>query len=243
MLENNKINQYKSLSAWFQTPLGHFIEHEFLLYLHALEINFKGEHLIQLGGQMDNSWLTKLDYRSKWIISTYESSEADLISDYANLPIAKQSVDCVVAPLTLEPLNFNHNLVDEIDRILKPMGYLILLSINPWSLWGTAMKLKLFNCYDNSHYALMSSLRVNRIFTQRGYKQIKLDSFCFIPPVNSSYWIKKLTVLEEIGKMLWPIPGNLYCYIGQKYLYQEPNRPIAHFFHDLSDYTAAQPIS
>lgn len=51
------------------------------------------------------------------------------------LPLDRNSIDCIIVPLTLETFGSSLSLIDEIDRVLSPMGFVILLGINPWSLW------------------------------------------------------------------------------------------------------------
>ena len=95
-----------------------------------------GETLLQLGNCGDNLWLKKLNYARKWIVSPYSLANKVQIECALNqLPLDRNSVDCIIAPLVLEPFGNSLSLIDEIDRILNPMGFIILLSINPWSLW------------------------------------------------------------------------------------------------------------
>ncbi len=47
------------------------------------------------------------------------------------LPFKRDSIDCILAPLTLQCFNLNKNPIDEIDRVLKPMGYLVIFGTNP----------------------------------------------------------------------------------------------------------------
>jgi hypothetical protein len=122
----------------------------------------------------------------------------------------------IIAPMVLEPFKNSLNLLDEIDRILKPMGYLILFSINPFSMWGAALKCGMLVCYHGSKIKLRTPYHMNRILMQRGYKQTLLTHFCYIPPVCKTSHIQKFRFLNEVGKMLSPFPSGLYCYIAQK---------------------------
>lgn len=123
------------------------------------------------------------------------------------------------------------------------MGFVILLGINPWSLWGGAMKMGLLHCYDDTKVNMRTPFNLNRIFLQRGYRQYSLSSFCYIPPVSNPTLIKKLTFLDEIGKMLWPFPSGFYCYIAQKYQLIEPSLQIKLMSKPIKNYEAPlQPI-
>lgn len=218
-----QIKQYRILKDWFRTPLGHFVSQEFTEQLTSYSACLKGDSLLQLGDCGDNYWLDALDYDNKWIASPFNSSSpVQLETSLNQLPINRNSLDCVVVPLTMEPFGNNPSLIDELDRVLKPMGFVVLLGINPFSIWGAALKTGFLHCYDNKQVKMRSAFQINRLFTQRGYRQCCLNNFCYIPPVNNESVIKKLIFLDEIGKMVWPFPSGLYCFIAQKYEHITP---------------------
>lgn len=223
MLIGQQIIQFQALNKWFQTPLGEVLGQEFSGELEQVKEYLKGECLLQLGQCGDNLWLNQLKFERKWIASPFLGEQpGSLKTSLIQLPLKRNTVDCVIAPLTLEPFGLSMRLIDEIDRILKPMGYVILLSLNPWSLWGGAMKLGFLHCYENKQIKMRSPFNLNRIFIQRGYRQCALNSFCYIPPVTHPSLIKKLSFMDEIGKMIWPLPSGVYYYIAQKYEYIAP---------------------
>jgi len=222
-LINQQIKHYRALNKWFGSPLGIAVADDFTGQLTPLNDYLRGETLIQLCHCGGNPWLDFLNFKHKWLVSPYFTDQpVDLVCSLNQIPINRNSVDCVIAPLTIEPFGSSHSLIDEIDRILKPMGFIILLSINPWSLWGGAMKSGLLHCFENNKIKMRTPFNMNRIFMQRGYRQCLLTNFCYIPPFNNQAIIKKLTIFNEIGKILWPFPSGFYCYIAQKY---EPVSP------------------
>lgn len=218
MLIEYQIKQYRALNNWFQTPLGRSVAQEFITDLDSVKEFLKGDTLLQLGSCGENSWLNEFLFSNKWIASPFPLDIKNHLECSLNqIPLARNSIDCVLAPLTLEPYGNNHSLIDEIDRVLKPMGYIVFLSINPWSLWGGAMRIGLLKCYNNHAVKMRTAFNLNRILLQRGYRQCSLSNFCYIPPVTNRTIINKLTFLDEVGKMLWPFPSGFYCYIAQKY--------------------------
>lgn len=224
---DDQVKQYCALNEWFQSPLGLFVAHEFSAQLERVNEFLNGDILLQLGNCGSNSWLNHLNFKHKWLASPFTLDKTiDIECSLHQTPLNRNSVDCVFVPLTLEPFGNNFSLIDEIDRIIKPMGYIVLLGINPSSLWGGAMKMGLLHCYQNRKIKMRNSFHLNRIFLQRGYRQCFLNNFCYIPPVNNSKLIKKLAFLDEVGKMIWPFPSGFYCYIAQKYEYITPSYVI-----------------
>lgn len=218
MLIEQQKKHYQALNEWFQTPLGLKVAYEFTNQLEPLTDFLKGNTLLQLGACGSNSWLEPLDFKHKWIASPcYVPNKTDLECAFNHIPIHRGTVDCVLAPLTLEPFGASLSLMDEMDRIIKPMGFMVLLSINPWSLWGGAMKCGLVHCYNNRKIKMRTPYAINKLLAQRGYRQCLLNNFGYIPPVTSNTILEKLQFLDEVGKMLWPFPAGFYCYIAQKY--------------------------
>ena len=49
------------------------------------------------------------------------------------LPIASESIDTVILPHVLEFVADRHQVLREVERVLKPEGRLFILGLNPWS--------------------------------------------------------------------------------------------------------------
>lgn len=224
MLVEEQIKYYRSLNKWFQTPLGNYLAQEFYNELKRFDRYLEGDILLQLGHCGDNIWLPELNFKRHWVASPFAlNHKSQLLCAFDQLPFSRNSLDCILAPLTIEPFKNSLSLLDEIDRVLKPMGYVIFLSLNPWSLWGLTMRAGMLHCYHNSDIKMRSAYRINRILQQRGYKQCSLTSLCYIPPINNSLMINKMTFIDEMGRMLWPFPAGYYCYIAQKHEVIMPN--------------------
>jgi SAM-dependent methyltransferase len=52
------------------------------------------------------------------------------------LPIASSSIDTLILPHILEFESNRHQVLQEVERVLKPEGRLFILGLNPWSLHG-----------------------------------------------------------------------------------------------------------
>ena len=223
LLLDVQANRYRALDRWFYTPQGSRVGQAFATELLAVHDQFQGERLVQLGHCGDNFWLAPLQFRRKWLVHPYALlKKTSLVSSFHALPIDRNSIDCVIAPLTLEAFLRGKSPLDEIDRILKPMGYVVFFGVNPWSLWGGALRMGFVDCFDKESVMLSSSLTLKHALQSRGYKQCALSSFYYIPPVMSPSLIKTLEFFNQMGKMLWPFPAGFYCLIAQKY---EPCMP------------------
>jgi hypothetical protein len=223
LLIEQQVKQFNALHEWFQTALGLSVAEEFRKQLLPVLEYLKGDTLLQLGHCANNLWLDDLHFKNKWIASPFLSNKKNtIVCSLSQIPSQRNSIDCIIAPLTLEPFLNSFTLFDEIDRVLKPMGYVVFLGLNPWSVWSGALKCGWLHCYAEKKIKLHNSFHLNRVLGQRGYRQCALNHFYFIPPFNNTALLKKLTFFNVVGKMLWPFPSGFYCYIAQKY---EPISP------------------
>ncbi len=226
--------KYRALDNWFKTPQGLRVAHAFVSELKEPGDLLDGKRLLQLGQCGDNPWLAALPFRHKWIASPCEASRrANLVTSLTALPLDRNSIDCVIAPLTMEAFGSDKNPLDEIDRVLKPMGYVVFFGINPWSFWGGGLRWNRVRCFGNNAGSLMSSLSLKHAMISRGYSQCMLKSFHYIPPVSSKNLIHRLEFFNEMGKMIWPFPAGFYCLIVQKYQPASPNLIFNKFDNDL----------
>jgi SAM-dependent methyltransferase len=223
LLEQKK---YEVLDEWFKSAQGRRVGDAFGEELKSISDHISGNKILQLGSFSDNSWLSSLIFRQKMLVSPSENIEqANIFALINNLPIEKNSIDCVLAPLTMEIFSRkDNNPLDEIDRVLKPHGYIIFFGINPCSFWGGAILFKMLPSFAKISVKLQSSLRLKHALLNRGYRQCFLSNFFYIPPVKDAGLINKMEFLNEMGKMIWPHPASFYCFIAQKY---DPCAPFA----------------
>lgn len=219
--------KYRAMDGWFSTPQGVRVAQAFAAELKEPAELFSGQCLLQLGAFGESPWLSELQFHHKWFVNPYETLQsASLVSSLTSLPIARSSMDCVILPLTLEAFGRDKNPIDEIDRVLKPMGYAVFFGVNPWSFWGASLCLGGLDCFGTGKGRAFSSLSLKQAMISRGYSQCMLSSFYYIPPVTNKTLINHLEFLNQMGKMIWPFPAGFYCLIMQKY---QPVGPTALF--------------
>ncbi|MBA2711779.1 MAG: methyltransferase domain-containing protein [Tatlockia sp.] len=216
-------SRFQALDNWFNTHQGLAIADFFTNEISHVNGFLHGETLLQLGSCGKNPWLQSFHYIHKWLATFYQTSSTTFLSAYNQLPIDRDSVDCIIAPLVLDAYKLSRSPIDEIDRVLKPMGYVIFFGINPFSLWGLHLRMQEESCYGPLKARAKSIFSVQRAMVHRGYVQSYLSSFYYIPPVSSKEWLDKLEILNELGKMISPCPAGFYCLIMQKQQEITPN--------------------
>lgn len=213
-----RLNLQDQFNHWLDGPQGSAVSRSFGAELSLHASSLRGNVLLQLGGHIHNPWLTTLAYQQKWVGSVAESfAPASLQLDFLDLPFDRHSVDCVLMPLTLECQNKNESyLFDEIDRVTKSSGYVVIWGVNPWGFWGIANRCNLLKRMGFGQLTCRSPMSIKRALVLRDFYVCSLNGFYFLPPVGSMRSLQMLEVLNEVGMMLWPFPASFYCLVMQK---------------------------
>ena len=131
-------DRYTALRTFWQMPLGKsLLTAEAQLLGEALEDVF-GWEFLQVGAWgEDRELLAGCRTRRKIVVAPSAfSGGADIIARPSALPVARDSVDAVLLPHTLEFASDPYAIVREVDRVLSGEGQLVVLGFQPFSLWG-----------------------------------------------------------------------------------------------------------
>lgn len=127
----------KFLSAWYETPRGQLLQQAEADFLaRSITVGCK-QIILQIGALgWENRFIDCTLYRH-FIIADFAGSgwhEAlKVTACTAELPFATDSADMIIVPHTIEFVIDQHQMLREVERILKPEGKLIILNFNPWS--------------------------------------------------------------------------------------------------------------
>lgn len=193
--------------------------------LSRLLTNYQGRHLLLLSNHVLSS-LACSPIQHKIRISQTPISAADstmdctfLQSNYFNLPFASDSINLVILHHSLESDENAKHILSEAWRVLTPNGHLILLGVNPTSLWGLNKILSSNNTpYFNKYSPTITT--VCRWIHLLSGEICHIESFFFRPPLTSRFgtWLfERLFWLEQVSPWLFPYLGGIYLIIAQKY--------------------------
>ncbi|EDP46264.1 class I SAM-dependent methyltransferase [Rickettsiella grylli] len=187
--------------------------------------HYGGQHLLLLGPHLLLG-LTASPIIHKIVISSEPRQLTDKIdyayleSQYTHLPFANDSVSLILMPHTLDVRkNTAQAILTEAWRVLIPNGHLILLGVNPTSLWGLY---RLFSITKKKpilgkHFHTIQTLC--QWIHHLGGEIQHIESFLFRPPLSSppGLWVfKKLAWLERLSPWLIPYMGGIYLIIAEK---------------------------
>lgn len=127
------------LCQWYKTALGRKLRRLEARYLNqALQVPYAFK-IVQLGvlgwekHYLDSGYLGGFQVVND--VPSQLPQTACVISHLDSLPIAAESADVVILPHTFEYVSDQHQLLREVERILKSEGQLLILGFYPWSFY------------------------------------------------------------------------------------------------------------
>lgn len=141
---------------------------------------------------------------------------ADAFTDPESLPFESNSIDVVLLHHMAEYTNNPHQLFKEIERVLTPKGHLLMISFNPWSIWGIY----------TSCYAMVSRnnpWRNQAISAARAEDWLRLLDFKVMAVKEGPYlsfhskmrFLPKVKKLQKLARK-FNLPGGAYYLVVAK---------------------------
>jgi SAM-dependent methyltransferase len=207
--------------TWLQSPAGRYaLEWEQRQY-DAVVADIFGYHALQCG-------LPELDaLRENRIQHRFLALQADDVAvgafdlwldHYEALPFESQSLDLVVLPHVLEFADHPHEVLREVDRVLRPEGRLVVSGINPASLWGARHLVgrALGRPWLPEHDQPLGLPRLRDWLKLLGFEHERGRFGCYRPPFRSERWLARSRFMESAGDRWWPICGAVYLVCAVK---------------------------
>jgi SAM-dependent methyltransferase len=134
---SSPISSRLTLYQWYQTPLGRRlgqVEARFLNRSIKVPYSFR---LVQLGkvgwekNYLDSGYLPRFV-----VVDEHDNTSVPcILSRLDSLPLASESIDVLILLHTLEYAPDQHQLLREVERVLKPEGQTFILGFHPWSFY------------------------------------------------------------------------------------------------------------
>ncbi|WP_404947852.1 class I SAM-dependent methyltransferase [Roseateles sp. YR242] len=155
-----------------------------------------------------------------------------LYCEFEALPFEANSLDLVVLPHTLELASDSHRCLREVERVLRPEGRVVILGLNPASLWALRQNLARVNGRMFSRVSKEAGADARLYLPAEGEyigywrlrDWLRLLSFeveraafgCYRPPLLSQVWLDRWQWLEKPGSKWWTVLGALYGVVAVK---------------------------
>jgi SAM-dependent methyltransferase len=211
------------LSQWLPTPAGQYLLRWEQALTDELTVDWFGYHALQLGlpqllalrhNRMPHRWLG---------LPAGEPGAADLFVDPCALPFPEDSLDLVVLPHSLELSPDPHATLREVARVLVPEGRLLILGLNPNSLWGWRQaRDRLRRRWGGSTLFLpetgefIGTGRLRDWLSLLNFEMEPLRYGCYLPSVQTTKWQRRFEWMDSAGKRWWPFLGSVYAQVAVK---------------------------
>lgn len=208
--------------AWYQTPLGslaHALELDAILALagikpgervvdvgcgtgiYTVELVQRGAHVIGVDPSMEMLAITREKLRQAGLTGHLVCGSAEA------LPFRSGKFDLALAVTSLCFVSSPDRAIEEMRRVLRPGGCLVLGELNRFSLWAAWRRFKgLFRetIYNQAHF--WSRRELEKLLRAKGLYSNAVRALLYFPPIPSRMFLKSYRFFEAVlGKLL---PGT-----------------------------------
>ncbi len=209
--------------AWYQTPLGslaHALESEAIFALaevkpgqrimdigcgtgiYTLELARRGARVIGMDPSVEMIAMAKEKLRLASLTGLFVCGSAEA------LPFRSQKFDLALAVTSLCFVHLPDRAIEEMRRVLRSGGRLVLGELNRFSLWAFLRRLKGFfreTIYNQARF--WSRRELERLLRQKGFHPSAVRFLLYFPPVDLRVFLKSYRFFEAVVKRLLPGTG------------------------------------
>jgi len=205
---------------WLASPAGRYALAWQQGQFDAMVADVFGYHALQCGlPELDTLRENRIQHRFRALQPDDAPAPADLWLDhYEALPFASQSLDLVVLPHVLEFAEDPHQVLREVDRVLRPEGRLVVSGFNPVSLWGARHLAgrAVGRPWLPGNGQPIGLPRLRDWLKLLGFEQERGRFGCYRPACRTERWLERTRFLESAGDRWWPICGAVYMVCAVK---------------------------
>ena len=154
----------KVLIDWFSTSKGQVLQQQEAAFLaRSITVSCK-QVIVQIGALgWENKFIDCSLYEQFYVMDDEQSSwpASKLLRGTTEaLPFKSESIDMVILPHLLDFDQQKHQLLREVERIIKPEGKLIILGFNPWNIYINLQYIRRREKNSLWHPSLVSRTRI-----------------------------------------------------------------------------------
>ncbi|MBI3752513.1 MAG: class I SAM-dependent methyltransferase [Deltaproteobacteria bacterium] len=216
--------------AWYETPLGSLCDR---LEKEAIFALFKPKGIVLDVGcgtgnyslELAQQGIKVIGIDSSFDMTAFAKMKAETLGLHLNFIVGNVEAmpfknDVFDGALSITILCFASNTemtVDEIKRVVKPEGDVVLGELNKLSYWAALRRVKaLFKKSSYRRASFFSSRKLKRLLEEAEFKDLKWSSCIYFPPINLKWFLKGYSFFESAGKILFPRNGAFVVTVGRK---------------------------
>lgn len=190
---------------WFESDIGRYVLAREQAWFDFTSADLFGFNALQLGQcHIDFLRANRMPFRFSASVS-----DGAMRARPEWLPIADQSIDLIALPHVIEFSPEPHQLLREVERVLRPEGRLLLAGFNPLSLWGLKRLVGQGRDYPwNGRFVHLK--RIKDWLSLLGFELLSGRMVCYAPPVDREAWLRRFRFMEAAGDRWWALGGGVY---------------------------------
>lgn len=194
------------MQAWYESDVGRYVLAREQAWFDNVSADLFGFNAMQLGScGVDFLRANRMPYRFSAGLG-----QGMLVCRPENLSIASQSLDLVALPHLVEFSPHPHQLLREVERVLRPEGRVLITGFNPFSMWGVR---RLFSSKEAGwpwYGRFIHLARLKDWLALLGFDIVGGRMACYAPPIDRTKWIERFSFLEAAGDRWWALGGGVY---------------------------------
>jgi ubiquinone/menaquinone biosynthesis C-methylase UbiE len=218
--------------AWYQTPLGafaHALELDAILALagvkpgeqavdigcgtgiYTVELAQRGARVIGIDPSMEMITIAQEKLRQAGLTGHFVCGSAGA------LPFRSQKFDLALAVTSLCFVHSPDRAIEEMRRVLRPGGRLVLGELNCFSPWAAWRRLKGFfreTIYNQAHF--WNRQELEGLLRAQGFHSSNVRTLLYFPPIPSRTFLKSYRFFEVVIKKLLPGTGAFMVIKAEK---------------------------
>lgn len=199
---------------WYQTRLGGVLDRQESDALSRLLMQRFGYYIVQLNGHRNLLECSRV--KRKFFFHHVPGVPCHALTLETALPIQTDCVDVVVLPHTLESSDDPHAVLREVERILIPEGYVLIMGFNPWSLMGLRQRLS-FRVREFPWGAKFYGYsRVVDWLKLLGFEIEATERLFYDWPLQQRTWFSQMHWLDRMRHRFWPFWSGAYILLAKK---------------------------
>ena len=211
----------KSIENWFDTHYGQYLLRHEQQGLARVMPDTGAHRMMYLGAASQQQLSGDFNHLHNFSLGVSEDKVGDsgAIADFDALPLPSETVDTVLLHHALEFSVSPHEVLKEASRVLKPCGHMVLVVLNPMSMFGLSKwPARLFSSQAIWRH---HSLRYGRILDWLrllNIQPVKAVSGGFSCPLQWPREENKQGLMDRLGQKYKMPCGSYYIVVARKYV-------------------------
>ena len=215
-----QVDRSHKAREWLETPLGAaLLRQEVRVVEEALDGIF-GEYCLQLGLWGERRSFVRFSRTQRCAVIGETLATDNMaggpcaVADFHRLPVESDSVDAVLLPHTLDFSERPHEILREVDRVLRAHGHIVIFGFKPGGLWGLRRLVQGAGMPPGAVH-LISEKRLRDWLKLLDMRIQSTQRYFFRWPLPRRK-VNATQKWEQVGQTLWPEAAACYMLTAQK---------------------------